>query len=96
MRELLTNVARHSRAHHVQLELQRQKASLQLRVQDDGVGLAQAAAVSDGTRQGLGNVASRARLLGGTLSITHVQPSGTKVLVNIPLSGAGTGTVKEG
>ncbi len=96
VRELLTNVARHSRAHHVQLELQRQKASLQLRVQDDGVGLAQAAAVSDGTRQGLGNVASRARLLGGTLSITHVQPSGTKVLVNIPLSGAGTGTVKEG
>jgi len=96
VRELLTNVARHSRAHHVVLELQPQGNSLQLRVQDDGIGLAQEAAVRDGTRQGLGNVARRAQLLGGTLSITRVQPSGTRVLVNIPLSGARTGTVKEG
>lgn len=96
VRELLTNVARHSRAHHVELELRLQEASLQLRVQDDGVGLAPQAIVRDGTRQGLGNIASRAQLLGGTLSITAVQPSGTKVLVNIPLARAATGSLKEG
>lgn len=90
VRELLTNVARHSRAHHVQVEVRRHPASLELRVQDDGIGLKPQVVMADGTRQGLGNIASRVQWLGGTLSIADVQPSGTRVLIEIPLVRSGT------
>jgi len=80
--EALTNVARHSRASHVDVALTREDGGLRLEVHDHGVGLR----AGDGVRTqgtGLVGVRERVRTLGGTVSITS--GSGTRLEVRLPL-----------
>jgi signal transduction histidine kinase len=78
LREALSNVARHARATSASVEVVLD-SDLLLRVTDDGVGIP-----SGGRRSGLGNMASRARLLGG--SFTYESSSGgTMVCWRVPL-----------
>jgi signal transduction histidine kinase len=80
--EALTNVARHSRASHVDVALTREDGGLRLEVHDHGVGLR----AGDGARTqgtGLVGVRERVRTLGGTVSITS--GSGTRLEVRLPL-----------
>src|SRR5713226_4553857 len=81
--ESLTNVARHSHAHHVTISLIQGQEHICLQVSDDGHGF-------DSSRQhpGLGifGMHERAALLGGTVTI-HSQPGqGTTVRAELPLS----------
>jgi signal transduction histidine kinase len=75
--EALQNVAKHSRARHVQMELKRAGDGLTLRVSDDGIGfdLKQPAAA------GLGLDSMRERLwgIGGTLQIDSAPKKGTDI-----------------
>jgi signal transduction histidine kinase len=75
--EALQNVARHSRARHVEMELRRAGDGLTLRVRDDGIGfdLTQQAAA------GLGLDSMRERLwgIGGTLQIDSAPKKGTDI-----------------
>ena len=83
--EALTNVARHSRASHVDVSLTRDDGGLRLEVHDHGVGLR----TGDGVRTqgtGLVGVRERVRALGGTLSISS--GSGTRLEVRLPLRDA--------
>jgi len=75
--EALQNVAKHSRARHVQMELSRAGDGLTLRIRDDGIGF-------DRTQQaaaGLGLDSMRERLwgIGGTLQIDSAPKKGTDI-----------------
>jgi signal transduction histidine kinase len=80
LREALSNVARHAHARHVEVLVAVRGSTLQLRVEDDGVGMP-----ADGARSGLVNVSSRAGQLGGHLRITSTAGGGTRLLWQVPV-----------
>ena len=83
--ESLHNVAKHSSAKQVRMELVGSGDKIVLRVSDDGIGFDPAA---HRDRDGLGLISmnERIRLVGGTLSLSSVLSLGTKVEATIPLS----------
>jgi two-component system, NarL family, sensor histidine kinase UhpB len=78
--EALTNVARHSRARHVGVQLAADSGRVELRVEDDGAGFDPSS-----IRRGLGldGMAERARLLGGQLDINSRPEGGTEVSLRL-------------
>jgi PAS domain S-box-containing protein len=85
--EALTNVAKHSRATHVDLILERRPDHVLLVVEDDGVGFdadpaADVSAGADGF--GLHGMRERAALVGATLQIESAPGNGTTILVRLP------------
>jgi two-component sensor histidine kinase len=76
--EALSNIARHARATHVQLELAMDGPRLELAIHDDGAGFDQG---SDGSRAGMGitNMRARAREAGATFSMTSEPGRGATV-----------------
>jgi PAS domain S-box-containing protein len=81
--EALTNVAKHSRAEHVDVILERRADQVVLIIEDDGVGFDP----SDNgtTRQGLGlsGMQERASLVGASLQIESTAGKGTTILVRM-------------
>jgi signal transduction histidine kinase len=84
--EILTNVARHSRATRVDIELGVDEDQLRLEVADNGVGIAQDE-VNGKKSLGLLGMHERALLFGGEVSITGGPGHGTRVAVTIPTRG---------
>jgi signal transduction histidine kinase len=80
--EALTNVARHSGAHHARVELAAVDGALRVTVTDDGGGIADSIA-----GVGLGSMRRRAETLGGSLEIDSSQ-TGTVVTATLPLEPA--------
>jgi signal transduction histidine kinase len=81
--EILTNVARHSRATRIDVELDIAEDKVTLEVADNGVGIAQADL--DGRKSlGLLGMHERALLFGGEVKITGADGEGTRVRVSIP------------
>jgi signal transduction histidine kinase len=88
--EALTNVARHSGAKNVDLELRLRGDVLELTVSDDGRGFDVKMAVERvGADASLGllGMRERARLLGGRVTIESTRRGGTTVHARIPLMG---------
>lgn len=81
LREALSNVARHARARHVEVELS-VGDEIRLRVTDDGVGAGPGA--HRGGR-GLPNMAERAESLGGSFALSVRPGGGTEVTWSVPL-----------
>jgi len=82
--EILTNVARHSRATRVDISLEVAKDRLSLEVADNGVGIS--AREVDGKESfGLLGMRERALLLGGEVKISSAPGQGTKVVMSIPI-----------
>ena len=79
--EALANVGRHARANHIAVTLDSTERSLQLRIEDDGVGFDAGRA---GGGMGLGNMRSRAAAIGGTIAVTTQPGNGTLVRLSIP------------
>jgi signal transduction histidine kinase len=84
--EILTNVARHSRATRVDIELEVAPDKVALEVVDNGVG------ITDGDMTGkkslgLLGMHERALLFGGDVKIVGTPSHGTRVSVSIPLKG---------
>jgi signal transduction histidine kinase len=79
--EALANVARHSRANNVEVDLVAHGSGVDLTVRDDGVGFR-----SSGRPGGLGlnGMAERARLVGGELKIRSEPGEGTTVTLHVP------------
>jgi len=79
--EALNNVARHSGAGRVEVDLADRDGALELRVRDDGRGFEQA-----GVELGLGllGMAERARLVGGSLTVDSRPGAGTSVVLEVP------------
>ncbi len=85
--ESLQNIAKHSHARKVEVELVGTAGEVILRVSDDGVGFDQDT-VQNKAGLGMISMSERIRLVGGALSIYSKQPLGTKVEATIPLSRA--------
>jgi signal transduction histidine kinase len=83
--EILTNVARHSRATRVDIDLSVAEDQVQLEVVDNGVGI-QDDELRAKKSLGLLGMQERALLFGGDVKITGSPGHGTRVSVNIPLS----------
>jgi PAS domain S-box-containing protein len=84
--EALTNVVKHAGAKSVSVILERRDETLQLIVEDDGVGFA----VQDPRRMpehklGLAGMRERASLLGGLVTIESSPSGGTTVYARIPI-----------
>ena len=84
VREALANTAKHANATHASVGLARSNGHLRIAITDDGRGLGALvpASVSSG---GLANIRDRVAALRGTVSVSAAQPSGTTVLVELPV-----------
>jgi PAS domain S-box-containing protein len=90
--EALTNVARHARARHVELEVEVVAAGLEMIVRDDGIGFDVAAAREQaiaGGSMGLLSMQERVLLAGGELDIEAPSRGGTRVRARFALGEAG-------
>jgi PAS domain S-box-containing protein len=82
--EALTNVAKHAKARHVEIILERRADHVALIVEDDGVGFDQSGPSKiDGHGFGLLGMQERAALVGATLEIESAPGQGTTILVRM-------------
>jgi signal transduction histidine kinase len=86
VREAMANVLKHSGAQHCSVRLSVREGQLQVRIEDDGVGIPLFAPV---TGSGLANMAWRATQQGGWCTVNQVHPSGTAVSAWLPTAGRG-------
>ena len=82
--EILTNIARHSKASGVEVNLSISGDLLELKVADDGIGISESQISRNGSL-GLLGMRERAQLFGGKVSIHGVPGRGTTVSVSIPM-----------
>jgi two-component system sensor histidine kinase DevS len=82
--EALANVAKHARAHHVEVVLWSTSERVLLEVSDDGHGFDQSK-VRLTLGHGLSNMQTRAHNVGGDVEITSEPDSGTTVLAWVPV-----------
>jgi len=88
VQEALTNVERHARASTAVVELREVQERIEIRVQDNGVGIAEGQA--DGPKSfGLIGIKERAQGLDGEVSIRGEPGKGTTVAISIPYPGGG-------
>ena len=82
--EALNNIAKHARARHVEIILERRADLVSLIVEDDGVGFD--LAEMDGKRRGFGllGMQERAALVGATVQIESAAGEGTTIFVRTP------------
>jgi PAS domain S-box-containing protein len=84
VQESLSNIMRHAKARHTQIEMRRADGCLALRIADDGVGLP--ADYSRGANSfGLIGIEERVRAFGGHFRITSAPGQGMAIEFSIPL-----------
>jgi signal transduction histidine kinase len=83
VQEALHNIAKHSQARNFKVQIHDKDQSLQLSVEDDGVGFS---SKSNSRAEGFGLVGmkERAAALGGTVRIHSRKGAGTRVTVTLP------------
>jgi signal transduction histidine kinase len=86
--EALQNIAKHSGANNVFVSLAVAEGSIRLTIQDDGKGFDPDSTKSKGGL-GLISMTERARLIGGTLSITSKPGAGVSIELLVPLPKSG-------
>jgi len=85
--EALNNIVKHSRAKNVLLELRECDGHVELRVEDDGVGMP-AGRTETGSGMGLHIMDYRARIIGGSLRIEARPGGGTVISCLVPKAAA--------
>jgi PAS domain S-box-containing protein len=88
VQEALTNVERHAKASAVVVELREVQERVEIRVQDNGVGITEKQAEGP-TSFGLIGIRERAQGLDGEVSIHGEPGKGTTVAISIPYPGGG-------
>lgn len=88
IQEALNNAVKHAKANSVLVLLRADHSALYCTIEDDGAGFDPAAAQAPGSRKGLGLIGmqERVKALGGNLQITSSYGSGTRVLLQLPIS----------
>ena len=87
--ELLTNVARHSKATEVFITLKQESSTLNLIVEDNGIGITKDK-IKNVNSLGLLSIRERLHAWQGELDIIGADKKGTRVHISIPLSGKST------
>ncbi|HYQ95101.1 MAG TPA: PAS domain-containing protein [Burkholderiales bacterium] len=84
--EALNNVAKHARAHRVEIALDHANGECVMSVQDDGIGFDGLENASDKPKPGLGMVTmrERAQAVGGRFEIQALPDRGTQLTVRVP------------
>jgi signal transduction histidine kinase len=85
VQEALTNIARHAKAQHVSIVVERHDGHAITMVEDDGIGFKPELYSA---RLGLVGMRERVTLVGGRLDIESSEGQGTTVIARIPLPGA--------
>jgi two-component system sensor histidine kinase DegS len=96
VQEALSNVRRHSKAAHALVQIRFHSNSVQVTVQDDGVGFDAPAQMDDLVstgKLGLTGMHERARMLGGTLVVQSDPDEGTAIVVEVPTQSGSSGGV---
>lgn len=82
--EILTNIARHSKATRVTITLRRNEHELSLVVEDNGRGIAPDALKAPDS-MGLLGMSERAEILGGRIEIGRIPAGGTRAALTVPV-----------
>ena len=87
VRELLMNVVKHASAHQVSVMLQRIDTSVQIIVEDDGVGLVDGKIPAKTTEAGFGlfSIEERMKDIGGSLTLESLPGKGVRATLIAPL-----------
>ena len=85
LKELLSNVRRHSQARSVSVTLERSKSMLKISVEDDGVGFKRRLVRNAPDKFGLKFIEERLNLISGKWKVTSKAGEGTKVVIMVPL-----------
>ena len=85
VQECFNNIAKHSAATTVNIHLSSTDHSVELRVEDDGVGFQVEEALERRNSFGLLGMMERVALLGGAFDVQSLPSKGTKVRVQLPL-----------
>jgi signal transduction histidine kinase len=85
--EALNNVAKHARAHRVDIKLDRSNSHYVMSVADDGIGFESGSSSKTRRRPGLGMVTMRERTqaIGGAFEVEAMSGRGTRVTIRIPV-----------
>ncbi len=89
VQEAATNVLRHARATHLEVELHRTSQGVRVTIRDDGAGFDMAAArerVLRGEGFGLVGMRERVQLFGGRIEVESSMGGGTTIEVHIPIT----------
>lgn len=84
MQESLTNIARHSKATRIEIQLSRTTDSIHFRVTDNGIGI-KADELNSKQSFGLIGMKERAASMDGILEIFNLEGNGTEVLLVFPI-----------
>lgn len=88
LKELLTNVYRHSDGGHAWIDLRQEKGLIRLTVRDDGSASPERLLSADRTRhKGLASIQDQLRQQEGTLEIIGAVPQGIQVRLTLPMKG---------
>ena len=91
-KQALTNVIQHSGATDLRLAISAKGGFLTVAVSDNGRGLGETVARSGVGADGLENMQSRLRQLGGRCEVSSKPGQGTTITFGVPIPGAGSGT----
>ena len=84
-REALSNAARHARAAHVTVTLERDNVRTRLAIADDGIGFDPARPTLAG-HHGLANMGARAEGIGASFRAESSPGTGTRIILDMPHS----------
>ena len=87
IQEALTNIVKHAGANRVEVIVRKAGESLELNVVDNGKGM-DPSSLHKAKSFGLIGMKERIHRVGGSLAIEPVQPTGTRIMVSVPISGA--------
>jgi len=86
VRELLANVVKHASAKNIRVFIAREEATLQVTIEDDGLGMGISAEASNGPSGfGFFSIGERLKYLGGHLGVVSEPGWGTRVTLQMPL-----------
>ena len=81
----MNNCQRHSDASNVWIRLTQRDDEIEMTIDDDGVGLPDEAPTGGDVRLGLVGMRERAHQVGGEFKLSKRKPTGTTVLVRLPI-----------
>lgn len=89
VQEALTNIQKHAKAKSANVDVQLKDDRIQIDIADDGIGFEGAVTgpSAEGSHLGLLGMRERARMFGGTFSISGVSGGGTQINATLPLDG---------